>query len=226
MDYKDFSDRIRLVGSTDVTPIKYLTWSANYAANLSTHSTTSAFNITSTFGLRHLVNSNDDFQYKRYRARGNFFYVRFSAQHERPLLFGTRLFAKLGSQLSSEPLISNEQLSLGGAESVRGYLESEALGDVGLSGALEFRSPQLAPLLGSHWNSAYLFAFVDGGYTRILQSLPSQIDRFDLASWGAGLRLNGFGRTAASLDWAMPRSTGTNTRVGSSRIHFDVTYAF
>jgi hemolysin activation/secretion protein len=226
MDFKDFKDSIQLVGGADVTPIKYVSWTGAYAANVTTDSTASAFNVAGTFGVRRLVNSSDDFQYKRYRARPNFIYLRASAQHERPLLLGTRLFVRASTQLTTAPLISNEQMSAGGAESVRGYPESDALGDTGLLSSMEWRSPQLAPLMGKHWTTAYFFTFFEGGYVRILNPLPRQTNRFDLASWGAGIRLAGFGGASASLDWAVPRSRTTNTAVGDSRLHFDVSYAF
>ncbi|MFX8911038.1 ShlB/FhaC/HecB family hemolysin secretion/activation protein, partial [Acinetobacter baumannii] len=58
------------------------------------------------------------------------------------------LLAKIDGQLSGQPLIASELFMVGGAESVRGYLESSAGGDSGVHGTLELRSPNL--LTGNH----------------------------------------------------------------------------
>jgi hemolysin activation/secretion protein len=69
-------------------------------------------------------------------------------------------------QLSNSPLFALEQLSFGGAESVRGYRENQILRDNGVFGSVEVRVPiwfgkehtpllLLAPFLdiGAGWNT-------------------------------------------------------------------------
>jgi hemolysin activation/secretion protein len=51
------------------------------------------------------------------------------------------IIARLSSQLSDRPLLSVEQLELGGISSVRGYLENQALTDNGVLASLEGRIP-------------------------------------------------------------------------------------
>ena len=76
------------------------------------------------------------------------------------------LVLRLNVQLSNSPLVSLEQLSLGGAESVRGYRENQVLRDNGVFGSAELRVPLIygkehnpilivAPFfdIGSGWNS-------------------------------------------------------------------------
>ena len=48
---------------------------------------------------------------------------------------------KLDGQIASEPLVDNEEYSAGGMENVRGYLESEAMGDNALHGTVEVSFP-------------------------------------------------------------------------------------
>ena len=51
------------------------------------------------------------------------------------------LFGKLDGQLASGALVPAEAKAVGGLDNVRGYKEREVLGDNGISGTLEVRSP-------------------------------------------------------------------------------------
>jgi len=51
------------------------------------------------------------------------------------------IIARLGGQLADRPLLSVEQLELGGISSVRGYLENQNLSDNGVIASLEGRIP-------------------------------------------------------------------------------------
>jgi hemolysin activation/secretion protein len=226
VDYKDFRNTIHLTAGTDLTPIKYGLWGATYSANIQTSATLTTFNLTPVLGIRGVVNKEDQFDYKRYNARANFFYLRASAQHERPLLLGTRVFARLSAQAAGEPLIDNEQMSLGGFDTVRGYVEADALGDEGVSGSLEWRSPAFGPSLGESWGKSYLFSFFDAGFVRTLDPLPKQIARTNLSSWGVGFRATGLHGMQASFDWAKARQGTANTPAGASRVNFEFSYGF
>ena len=51
------------------------------------------------------------------------------------------IIARLNGQISDRPLLSVEQLELGGISSVRGYLENQVLSDNGVIASLEGRIP-------------------------------------------------------------------------------------
>jgi hemolysin activation/secretion protein len=53
------------------------------------------------------------------------------------------IVARLDGQIADRPLLSLEQIELGGISSVRGYLENQALRDNGVVASLEFRLPLL-----------------------------------------------------------------------------------
>ena len=87
-------------------------------------------------------------------------------------------------QVADQPLVSSEQFSIGGQDTVRGYLESEALGDYGIAGTLELRSPNIAPYLEQKLDNPLgqpvkfnafdewrFFAFADVGRVRIHEPL-------------------------------------------------------
>jgi hemolysin activation/secretion protein len=230
LDYKDFEDSIRQPdGLTDTTPMRYLNWSAAYGSTWQSPKQSTTLNAAFNFGVRGAGNTADEFEYKRYKAPANYLYLRASAQYQRPLPGGTALLARVAGQVAPEPLISNEQFAIGGADTVRGYLEAEQLGDNGIAASLELHSPQFVSLLPQHLDQAYLFGFVDGGMVGILEPLPVDGERtssYSLASAGLGLRLAGFGGLQTELEWAYPFEASDDTARGDSRLHFQVLYGF
>ena len=232
-DFKDFEEDVLLSDDQGLqTPIQYLSWSAVYAGGVRTRHTLTSFNLGANFGVRGLGNDPEEFENKRFKATPNFFYLRGGVTHERPFILRTSLAARLAGQFTVEPVISNEQFSIGGADTVRGYLESEELGDYGISGSLELRSPSLTRWFGDWLQQFFVFAFVDAGVVAILDPLPETDDRagqiaeVDLSSWGLGLRLAGFGGLEAGLDWAVPLQSTDHVERGDSRLHFRIRYAF
>lgn len=225
-DYKDFAESINLLtGESDRTPISYMTWTAAYNASARSEISTSAFSLAANFGIASIGNDPAEFEFKRFRARPNFFYLRGSAQHERPIWWGTRVFVRLAGQYTVEPLISNEQFSIGGADSVRGYLESESLGDTGVSATLEWRTPSFAKWL-QHFDDLYLFAFADAGLVAVIDALPQQERSTDLSSVGLGLRLAAFGGLEAAIDGAYTLEATDQTAADDTRVHFQLRYSF
>jgi hemolysin activation/secretion protein len=53
-----------------------------------------------------------------------------------------------------------------------------------------------------------------------------KVSRVHLSSWGAGLRLSGFGGLEAALDWGYPLQSTDNVERGDARVHFQVRYGF
>lgn len=230
-DYKDFMELIEQPDGTPAdTPITYFNWLASYVANARSDRALSTFDLGANFGIRRSGNSSKEFHFKRFsgqpnKGEPNYFYVRGSASHERPLWRQLVVGGRVLGQYSPGALISNEQLALGGVESIRGYLESEYLGDIGVSGNLELRWNALT---GGNGQRPWLFqpyTFFDAGIVAIQEPLPQQQRRIDLSSWGAGLNLEGFGFQGA-LVWAYPLIDSEDTLAGDSRLHFKVRYIF
>ena len=96
---------------------------------------------------------------------------------------------RLDMQYADEVLVPPEQFGIGGANSVRGFLEREVANDRGHSGTLELYTPELAPKLGmKDWN-ARLLAFYDFGRISRVNPLPGEQVREGIASAGVGLRV-------------------------------------
>lgn len=229
-DFKDFKENVLLEDDLGLqTPIQYVNWSAAYTGNVRTDHTLTSFNIGTNFGIRGLGNDEEEFENKRFKARPNYFYIRANASHERPLLRSTSLSLRAAGQYAVDPVISNEQFSIGGADSVRGYMESEELGDLGISGSLELRSPQITQWWPQQLQQLYLYAFYDAGVVGILDPLPVdgvKTSRLYLYSSGVGLRLAGFGGLEAGIDWAYPLHSTDHVGRGDTRLHFHVRYGF
>jgi hemolysin activation/secretion protein len=116
---------------------------------------------------------------------------------------------------------------MGGADTVRGYLEAEALVDRGAVATLEFGSPALKLFdWGRDVYALRAAAFVEGGIGYLERPLPSQEARFDLASYGVGFTLGGGRGLEAKLDGAHTLLPGTRTPDGDSRIHFSFKTGF
>ncbi len=226
-DFKDFSENVLLSADTgQSTPISYTSWSFAYNGTARTARASTTFNLSANFGIRGLSNSADEFENKRFRGRPNFFYLRTSATHEHKLFGPLSLAARLAGQYAVEPLVSNEQFAIGGADSVRGYLEAAELGDYGVSGSMELRTGLTPPWLREHGGKLYGLLFLDGGVVATLDPLPEQPSRADLSSWGAGLHFSGFHGVSADLAWAYALVASSRTAVGDSRIHFSLQYGF
>jgi hemolysin activation/secretion protein len=226
-DFKDFKEDVRLTADEGLrTPIQYASWSLGYGATARGERTLTSFNLGLNFGIRGLGNDPQEFDDKRLFAHPNFFYLRADAQHERALPLGTRLAVRLAGQYTTEPLISNEQFSIGGVLSVRGYLESEELGDYGFSASAELRTPSLK-LWSERVTQLYGYVFFDAGVVgSIVAPELRQPSRADLSSWGLGFRFAGFGGLQASMDWAYPLVPASHTAARDSRIDFSVRYDF
>ncbi len=88
-------------------------------------------------------------------------------------------------QWSINSLVANEQFGIGGAESVRGYPESEFLGDFGYSVTAELR---VAPLVKR--DLLQLAFFIDNGGVYVRNPMPGQGQSHIITGAGTGIRLN------------------------------------
>ena len=226
-DFKDFEQNVLLSqGAGLETPIRYVNWSGVFAGTYLRPKFNASFDIDLNFGIRGLVNESAEFENNRYLAKPNYTYLRVNGTAEQTLLWGTRLSLRLSSQYTTEPLISNEQFAIGGVDSARGYLEAQELGDMGVSGSLELRSPALGSIFGSRPQQAYLFVFGDAAVIGVIDALPQQEGRLHLGSWGVGFRVASLSGFDAALDWAYPLVNTADVRAGDTRLDFRFRYGF
>jgi len=199
------------------TPIKYVGMTLGQDSSWRVPRGDWTLSSSINFGLRPF-NDAEEFANKRYRGRPNYFYLRASGSHRRELGSWLQARVRAGGQYAVEPVISNEQYALGGASTVRGYLEASELGDVGLGGSFEF-GLQPQRVLGEHL-LAEPFLFYDAGIVATILPLPGEDRRVDLASTGFALNLAYDASYSASISWAYPLVPSGRTDAGDSRFLF------
>lgn len=224
MDYKDFQQSVNLIGSGGFrTPITYMPFTAGWDGSWTGEQATTKLGVAFNFHIRGLVGKEQEFADKRFRGRPGYGYFRGTAAHSETLKNGWRLGARGSWQLSPQALVSNEQFGIGGVDTVRGYLESSALGDTGLAFSLEADSPNFANKLSEAVGDLRFVAFLDSGSVRVIDPITAT-DRFNLTGAGVGLRVKGVNGLSGSLDWATALEELGNTRRGDSRVYFRLGY--
>lgn len=205
IDDKDFKEDTLFGADRSSAPIHYFPLVAAYNASWAHGENSTEFGVTATANLRGLGDGDAMFDNKRFLARSNFFHLRLDASRTMTFWGGYQLYAHAQTQFSNEPLISNEEFSIGGLDTVRGYLESTAVGDTGAAVQTELRSK---PLLTGRYgiDNLRLYAFFDAGYARIHDPLPEQLASDTLSSTGIGAVLRAFGHFNTSLNLAVPLS--------------------
>jgi len=219
-DYKKVNQSVTVNGAGNIaTPITYMPLVAAYTGNWLGEDRPTTFDATATIGMRGLLGNTDkEFAAKRFGASASFLALRTGLQHAESIGRWS-LAGKVELQLASGPLVSNEQFTAGGAESVRGYLEGERAGDHALRASFELRTPQYKPAgVTSHWSMTGL-AFFDAVQLRTLQPVFPQPAQQTMRGAGLGLRLAAPRGLALEFDWAHALDDGDVTRKGSNRLH-------
>ena len=244
----EFRDLKQNVGNGDsgvATPLRYLPLQAGYSGQW-THAgdgpraqTSLAVNLA--FGLRGLLarriacpgntldGQQDQFACNRDGADGGFVTLRTDLRHSRPFAGGT-LALRAAGQAATQALVSGEQFTLGGADTVRGYFESEAVGDMALLASLEWRSRNLlgaaAAPIGTPPLALAALVFADLARAWLIDRLPEQAPYPSLAGAGLGLQLRLGSRGSADLDLAWPLKPTRNSPSRQPRLHARVGLQF
>jgi hemolysin activation/secretion protein len=244
LDFKDSRERSRDVGgfTTEGPGVKYPVLSANYEltwtgsqGSVTTFSTTASSAISAM--ASRTIDCNgltiDQFDCKRKGAQPDFFTLKLNASYRSPLVGKWWWGARFDAQIADAPLISNEQFSMGGLDSVRGYYEYEQSGDTGAVARLEVLPPA--------WNVTDVWraspaVFFDTGVVRTVNPASTQRPRTGISSWGLAAQVdNGAGlKLAVTLAQALKDTlraadNGTDqisTRAGDWRLDVSVRQGF
>ncbi len=202
------------------SPITYVPVSAAYSGTWTGKDYETNLNASATAGLRPLGSTEQQFGNLRFGSSGDFIYFRADTSLRHDLPGGLEVFAKAQGQVADQPLVNSEQFSGGGLGTVRGYLESEELGDNAAFGSLELRSPSFGSLISGAVDDWRVYVFAEGGYLTINDPLIEQLDHFTLASIGAGMRMRVAGHYNGSFDLGMPLDDATETHAGDLVLTF------
>jgi hemolysin activation/secretion protein len=236
LDYKHFDQTVSLSGSGFASPVTYFPVVASYGATFQNEKFTTQLNASVTYNLRPLSSDPTDFDNKRFDASASFTHLNADLSHTQELPEGIQLYGKIQGQVADGPLVSSEQFSVGGLDTVRGYLESEVLGDNGIVGNIELRSPNVGEMLQKEvkdetgqgaprfvtFNEWRFFGFADAGTVTVLRPLPEQQSKFDVWSYGIGTRFKFLEYLNGTVIYSVPMISQTVTEARNPRVNFRI----
>ena len=207
MDYKDFIQDVNAGGAVVASPIVYYPFTLSYSmSHVQEHSFTE-FNAALIFHLRGMGGSESEFRTRRFAARDNFFYLRGDLSHTHDLPGDLQLYTRIQGQASGSPLINTEQVAAGGINTVRGYLIATQLGDSGIMGSMELRSPSFIGDGKDKANEWRAYAFAEAAQLYVNNTLPGEKRTHSLASIGIGTRIRWQDHLYGSFDLGVPLVT-------------------
>ncbi|MEG3150615.1 ShlB/FhaC/HecB family hemolysin secretion/activation protein [Sphingomonas sp. ZT3P38] len=208
IDYKSFTEDLILGADTAATPISYVPLTLQYALARRGAKSDLDISVGLNLGIRGLDADEEEFRRKRYAASASWSSIRADLSYLYRFPHDIRVGVKFGAQYTRQPLISNEQFSAGGLDSVRGYYESQALGDSGYFSQLDVEAPSLHKWFGKSVQEFRFFSFIDSARLWIRDPLADINGKVDdgatLASAGLGLRVRALDRINASLLLSAP----------------------
>jgi hemolysin activation/secretion protein len=135
--------------------------------------------------------------------------IEFWADYDRPLFGPFSLQLQAEGQAASRPLLSSEEMGLGGRYFLRGYDYREFSGDKGIAGSVELRLD--IPELGRPLRSAQLYGYADAGS---VSNYGTGTGGGSFASAGGGIRAYLMPQIDASLEFGVPLKNGADpTRI-------------
>ncbi len=233
IDYKDFTQNVNTPPPMSIpfsyTPTIYVPVTLDYSGTWVGKNFLTDLDLALVFAIRGIGSTAYDFDLNRFGADRNFVYFHGGLSHTQDLPLDMQLYAKVSGQVSDSPLINSEQFSAGGEDTVRGYLESEVLGDDAAVFNFEFRTPSLLAWIpanaktgaksGDDWR---FFVFTDAAAVTLMDTLPEQKDRYSLASFGGGTRMTLFSHFNGSLDLAIPLFNQSVTKAHNPFLTFRI----
>ena len=186
-DYKRFYELDTFITTKQLTsaPVTYYPLNATYAANWTRPHSSTDMTLGLEFGLDGFGSTRTQFNNKAFDAPPGFSILRASLTREQDLPHDVVLWGQASGQLTNDPLVSSEQISAGGADSLRGYLEAETLGDYGATLQTELRSPSVAKYIGGPVKTWRFHVFSDNGVVNLTKALVNQRSSYGLSSVGS-----------------------------------------
>ncbi len=229
IDYRNFNENIaqqslpnQPVTTPTHVPIDYFPLVAAYTVQRNSDKATTSATLSISTGVLGLGSDAAKFYNARFNARGDFLHVNLDVTQTETLWRGLTASQHVAGQISDGPLVSSEEFAGGGFTSVRGYLQSEAIGDEGLTGQLELVTPTLKSNATRLFDLLRVYGFVDGGSIWVLQPLAGQEKYFALASAGAGVRIALFRHISGDVAVAVPFISGLATHADRPRATFSL----
>jgi hemolysin activation/secretion protein len=166
-------------------------------------------------------------------GRPGYTLIRYGFSHYRAFANDWQARFNLAGQATKDRLIAPEQFGLGGANSIRGFVERQFANDWGSYANFEVYTPDVAPLL-KFGNETKMRVVVFHDYGHLVRNGPqaSETERVSASSGGFGFRIAQGSNLSIKLDaaWAnRPAHTGDTDRptvTRNFRMHGSLLYIF
>ena len=167
-------------------------------------------------------------------AGGDFTYYTADISRIQRFVATSYLTFKAGGQWTSETLPSSERFRGGGAYSVRGYPESDALGDYGYNFSAELNAPVYflpkdwqVPFSNKKWvDSVRMVGFLDGASTYLRERvLPTDEKNKFLLGTGVGIRIDLGRNFSLQADLGFPVGDDSSDK-NNKQFHIEIRSSF
>lgn len=158
---------------------------------------------------------DEDLQLVRAGASADYVVFQYGANFSYTFPLDIQLRLQMNGQYTNDALIPGEQFGLGGAGSVRGFLEREVSDDRGNAGTIELYSPDIFNLMNIRNVNLRMLVFYDMGEVSRVDALPSEESYTEMSSVGAGIRLKVGNNFSLTTDY------GYGTNVHGTRAERD-----
>lgn len=159
-------------------------------------------------------------------ANPRYFITRWGFNHNRALPRDWQIRFGMNGQLTRDMLIPGEQFGIGGADSVRGFLEREIINDYGYRGTLEAYTPDFGGVVPVSNIRMRVLAFYDWGAVRRNRPEPLEIHGQHIGSAGLGVRASRGTNVSLRLDVATVMDSGGLQKIGDVRAHLSFAYIY
>jgi hemolysin activation/secretion protein len=159
-------------------------------------------------------------------ARADYEVLRYSFNHNRAIAGDWQARFAFYGQWTRDMLVTAEQFGIGGADSVRGFLERELTNDTGYRGTMEVYTPDMGGKISIAGARLRGLVFVDWGHVSRNNPGPGEIHSQSVWSMGPGLRFSRGTNMALRADLAVVQDQGGLQQVNNSRLHFSFSYIF
>lgn len=232
-----------------LSPVQYTPASVGYSGTYPDAFGATMFTATATGYAAGLVpggrkrdfqgdpNNPDEFPGNRAGSTGTFGVVKTGLSRMQPLPMDFLFSARVDGQWASEPLIPAEQYFAGGVDTVRGYIQNEALGDNAFFGRAELYTPELPSVpLDLFWQrrrsselkaTVKLVGFYDYARLWTKRAPAGQAGVQHLEGVGAGIRMKIEPiNLTLQLDEGVALQPTAATKRGDTYAHFLVSIGF
>lgn len=224
LDFKAYRNSLRFFGTELGTDVTVHPVSIAYIGTWSLPRGEASAGVTLARNIPGGNNGNQrDFTLARAGAKAGYSTVRVSGSYSQVLEQDWQWRALFNGQYTADALVPGEQFGVGGAATVRGFLEREVANDSGANLNLELYTPNWC---GEGSYQCRALAFYDTGWVRRNHALPAEINSMAIGSAGLGLRILLSRYANLQLDYAHVVNPGQTGRRDANRLHFRVALSY